>query len=76
MDWFYATEEGEMYNSCLLYRRIHLISASWMSAYPIRKVLYPWRRPDRPFGASSRLYAIAERTRNAAFGFRVKAPPP
>jgi len=22
MGWFYATEEGEMYNSCLLYRRM------------------------------------------------------
>jgi hypothetical protein len=38
---FYATEEGEMYNSRLLYRRIHLIPASWMSTFPIRKVLYP-----------------------------------
>ena len=37
MGWFYATEEGEMYNSCLLYRRIHLISASWTSAFPIRE---------------------------------------
>jgi hypothetical protein len=37
MGWFYATEEGEMYNSCLPYRRIHLISASWTSAFPIKE---------------------------------------
>jgi hypothetical protein len=38
MGRFYAAEEGEMYSSCLLYRRIHLISAPWTSAFPITKV--------------------------------------
>jgi hypothetical protein len=33
MGWFYATEEGEMYNSCVLYRQFHPISASWTSAF-------------------------------------------